>query len=192
MSKLNPDSTAEMITHLRPGRLLALLCLAATLWLFTGPGQTSHADPACSLSAISEDVRMCQLSPAVSPQACHELAISTLQLPDSCLSPPVRTLGALELFDAACERGYGESCAQASNLIVRRHGGIDQNFPRAASYADKACAADHADGCNMLAFFYVNGAGVEGSIPTARAALKKACALGSAQGCAMMADLPVD
>lgn len=172
--------------------LLKALCLGVALWLFASPAEARHANPMCSLSAISDDAQMCRLSPAVSAESCHEMGMSTLQLPDSCLAPGVRTLGALDLFEAACERGYGASCAYGANLIVRRHAGIDQDFARAYDLARTGCAADDADSCNMLAFFYVNAAGVERNIPAARSALEKACTLGSQQGCTMIANLPAN
>jgi TPR repeat protein len=172
--------------------LLHILCFASALWLFAGSAQASHSNPMCSLSAIGDDVNMCRISPAVSAQSCHEMGMSTLQLPDSCLAPDIRTLGALDLFEVACDRGYGASCAYGANLIVRGHAGIEQDFPRALGFADKGYEADNADSCNMLAFFYVNGAGAERNIPAARTALEKACELGSQQGCAMIANLPAN
>ncbi|KAA5805455.1 sel1 repeat family protein [Alkalicaulis satelles] len=171
---------------------LKALCLAAVLWLFASPAEARHANPMCSLSAISDDAQMCRLSPAVSAESCHEMGIGTLQLPDSCLAPGVRTLGALNLFEAACDRGYGPSCVYGAVLIVQRYAGIDQDFTRAHGLASTGCEADDADSCSMLAFFYVNAAGVERNIPAARTALEKACALGSQEGCTMIDNLPAN
>jgi uncharacterized protein len=83
---------------------------------------------------------------------------------------------------AQCDAGHGGSCA-ALAVMHRDGAGVAKDWGKAASLAERACAADVSLGCRMLATAKLAGEGVKKDKPAALVLLAQACDAGDTAGC---------
>ncbi|MEM9628174.1 MAG: tetratricopeptide repeat protein [Pseudomonadota bacterium] len=88
----------------------------------------------------------------------------------------------IEALAAACDRGDDMRC-HLLGLEYALGDKVSQDYEKAASLFEKACASNIAEACAFLASSYHNGAGVEKDVTKATELDTLACSLGDGTGC---------